>query len=77
MTQHILHRIDPARNMARFYLLSLQPTLFGEVSVARNWGRIGTGGRCLVEFHTSEGAARAALERLEASKRRRGYRNVE
>ncbi len=25
-----LTRIDPARNMARFYTMALQPTLFGE-----------------------------------------------
>jgi len=24
-----LHRIDPARNMARFYVLDVQPDLFG------------------------------------------------
>lgn len=24
-----LHRIDPARNMARFYRLDIQPNLFG------------------------------------------------
>jgi hypothetical protein len=33
-----LHRIDPARNMARFYVLSIQPTLFGGASLIRNWG---------------------------------------
>ncbi len=40
-----LHRIDPERNMHRFYLLTVQPTLFGGVSVIRNWGRIGSSGR--------------------------------
>ncbi|OYZ92578.1 MAG: molybdenum metabolism regulator, partial [Xanthobacter sp. 17-67-6] len=30
-----LRRIDPARNMRRFYTLSLQPTLFGGTSVVR------------------------------------------
>lgn len=39
-----LVRIDPKRNMARFYGIALQPTLFGEVSVVRCWGRIGTKG---------------------------------
>ncbi|WP_145926033.1 WGR domain-containing protein [Shinella sp. HZN7] len=32
-------RIDAMRNMARFYMLSLEPTLFGEVAVLRHWGR--------------------------------------
>ncbi|MBN9245505.1 MAG: WGR domain-containing protein [Mesorhizobium sp.] len=74
MTQHLLHRIDPARNMARFYLLSLQPTLFGEVSVVRSWGRIGTAGRCKIESHETGQGACAALARLKAAKLRRGYR---
>ena len=37
-------RIDDARNMARYYTLSIQPTLFGEVAVVRCWGRIGARG---------------------------------
>jgi predicted DNA-binding WGR domain protein len=73
-TETFLHRVDPARNMARFYGLSLQPTLFGEVSVVRAWGRIGTHGRTMIATHaTGEGAA-IAFARLEAAKRRRGYR---
>jgi predicted DNA-binding WGR domain protein len=74
MSERLLHRIDPARNMARFYALALQPTLFGEVSLLRAWGRIGTHGRAKIEtFATAEQAA-GALTRLEARKRKRGYR---
>ncbi|WP_165915128.1 WGR domain-containing protein [Rhizobium sp. PP-F2F-G48] len=69
-----LTRIDPERNMARFYLLSLQPTLFGDVSLLRNWGRIGTGGRTKIDTYDEAEAASAACDRLERSKRRRGYR---
>ncbi len=32
-----LHRIDPDRNMARFYTMSVQPSLFGEWSLFREW----------------------------------------
>ena len=35
-----LRRIDPDRNMARFYTMSVQPTLFGEWALLREWGRI-------------------------------------
>lgn len=70
----VLRRIDPARNMARFYCLSLQPTLFGEVSVLREWGRIGTLGRCRIDSHSDAEQAAAAFRKLEAVKRRRGYR---
>lgn len=38
-------RKDPALNMARYYSLSLQPTLFGEIALVRMWGRIGTMGQ--------------------------------
>ncbi|BDA87268.1 WGR domain-containing protein (plasmid) [Aureimonas sp. SA4125] len=69
-----LTRIDPARNMARFYVLALQPTLFGGVSVIRNWGRIGTNGREKVETYDDVDDAGAACRRLERTKRRRGYR---
>ncbi|WP_419906024.1 WGR domain-containing protein [Hoeflea sp.] len=40
-----LRRIDPARNMRRFYCLSVQPTLFGGASLIRDRGRIGTRGQ--------------------------------
>ncbi|OQM75310.1 WGR domain-containing protein [Manganibacter manganicus] len=75
MSERILYRIDPSRNMARFYVLDKQPTLFGEISLVRGWGRIGTNGRIKIEtFGTGEGADRAFC-RLEARKRRRGYRD--
>ncbi|MCK1301961.1 WGR domain-containing protein [Bradyrhizobium sp. 24] len=41
MTAIVLTRIDNRRNMARFYKLDLQPTLFDEWSIVREWGRIG------------------------------------
>ena len=52
-----LRRIDAARNMRRFYALSAQPTLFGEMSLFRNWGRIGTSGKTMVR--TFDGRAEA------------------
>ena len=40
-----LRRIDPARNMARFYAVEVMPTLFGHWAVVRRWGRVNTDGR--------------------------------
>jgi predicted DNA-binding WGR domain protein len=74
VSETVLHRIDPAQNMARFYCLALQPTLFGEVSVVRAWGRIGTRGRMKIDSYATGEGASAALARLEGQKRRRGYR---
>jgi predicted DNA-binding WGR domain protein len=39
-----LIRTDSRRNMARFCKLDVQPTLFGEWSLVREWGRIGRDG---------------------------------
>jgi predicted DNA-binding WGR domain protein len=68
-----LRRIDAARNMARFYLLSLQPTLFGEISLIRQWGRIGGEGQKKIETFATQDDAVRAWARLERIKRRRGY----
>lgn len=72
-TARHFRRIDAASNMARFYMLSLEPTLFGDVAVFRHWGRIGTRGRQAATFHASLADAQVALERQVARRRRRGY----
>jgi predicted DNA-binding WGR domain protein len=45
MTTLHLRRTDPARNMRRFYLLDVQPDLFGQWRFIREWGRIGSAGQ--------------------------------
>ncbi|MDN3722126.1 WGR domain-containing protein [Roseibium salinum] len=40
----LLTRVDRARNMARFYRLAIEPTLFGGLVLHRTWGRLGTWG---------------------------------
>ena len=42
-----VERRDSAQNMARYYVLAIQPTLFGEVQLTRRWGRIGSRGQSL------------------------------
>jgi predicted DNA-binding WGR domain protein len=37
----VLERIDPAGNIARYYVLSIEPTLFAKHTLVRRWGRIG------------------------------------
>lgn len=68
-----LVRIVPSENMARFYGIALQPTLFGEVAVVRCWGRIGTRGRVMGITYPDADQAFDALVKLENTKRRRGY----
>ena len=69
---HLIH-VDPDVNMARFYGIELQPTLFGEMSVLRTWGRIGTNGQAMMVTYDDEAQASEALHSLEKQKRRRGY----
>ena len=68
-----LVRIVPSENMARFYGITLQPTLFGEFAVVRCWGRISTRGRLMAITYPDEEQAVDALVKLENTKRRRGY----
>lgn len=70
----ILDRRDPAANMARFYVLSVEESLFGDAALIREWGRIGSTGRRRIELHESEGRAVEALETWLRRKQRRGYR---
>jgi predicted DNA-binding WGR domain protein len=72
-----LHRNDLAANMARFYSIYLVPTLFGEVTVLRRWGRIGTCGRMQSETWSGAGEAEAAANRTLQQKSCRGYRPAE
>lgn len=68
-----LERCDPSRNMARFYALSLAPSLFGDVVLVRRWGRIGSSGRLRLEIFESETEAVTAMLALLRRKRARGY----
>jgi len=69
----VLDRVDPARNMARYYVLSIEPTLFEEFALVRRWGRIGSAGKTRIDLHPSPPAARIELEKWLSRKRRRGY----
>lgn len=68
-----LTHIDPSRNMARYYLMTIQPNLFGEWSLVREWGRIGKGGQVKQASFSSAEEARQAFTRLVKAKQRRGY----
>jgi predicted DNA-binding WGR domain protein len=69
-----LFRVDEERNIARFYKLDVQPTLFGEWSVVREWCRIGRPGTVRVEMHRTRGIADIALISKWSEKRKGGYR---
>ncbi len=69
-----VERSDASRNMARYYAMSIEPNLFGDICLLRKWGRIGTKGQVMVHhFGREEDAVRLFLDLLR-EKRKRGYR---
>ena len=71
-----LTRTDTDRNMRRFYRLDVQPDLFGNWSLWREWGRIGSGGQVRQDPFPSAEAAEAALSAFHQVKVRRGYQKA-
>lgn len=70
----VLDRCDPQQNMQRFYVLSIEPTLFGDSAVLRQWGRHGTRGCEKRDLYATTAAAREALDEWLRRKSRRGYK---
>lgn len=68
-----LTRIDPSQNMQRFYALAVEPTLFGEWALVREWGRIGRAGHIKSAAYATRGAADLALAQEFKRKVRDGY----
>lgn len=68
-----LSRIDPEKNMRRFYRLTVQRDLFGGAMLTREFGRIGSPGRLVSEIHSDEGIAVNSLADWVRRKRKRGY----
>jgi predicted DNA-binding WGR domain protein len=71
----VLERIEPARNIARYYVLSIEPTLFAKHTLIRRWGRIGSLGRERLQFFRGDDApqAQVTLQMWLARKSKRGY----
>lgn len=72
--QLYVERKDRAKNMARYYAMSIEANLFGELCLTRRWGRIGTRGQTLIHHFEREQDAVALFLDLTRQKRARGYR---
>ena len=70
----VLERRDARCNKARFYVLAIEPTLFGDAGLVREWGRIGSRGRRRLDLHADMETAGEALEMWLARKAQRGYK---
>jgi predicted DNA-binding WGR domain protein len=66
----VLERVDRAKNMARFYVLSIEPTLFEDLALVRRWGRIGSAGCQRIDLHPSRRVAQMELTKWLDRKRR-------
>lgn len=73
---YVLERIDASKNMARYYVLSIEPTLFEETALVREWGRLGTPGRRVSNLFDLPASAVVALDIWLARKQKRGYRRI-
>lgn len=71
-----LQCIDPAKNKRRFYVMKIQPNLFGEWELVREWGRIGAGGRVRRDAYPSAGLTLDALVKRRQQKLMHGYTAV-
>ena len=71
-----LHRAVPNQNIARFYVVLVLPTLFGDRTLTREWGRIGSPGTVRSNAFKSEHDALTAAAHLIGRKKRRGYAAV-
>ena len=68
-----LTRIDPARQLQRFWLSMMTPTLFGGWSLVREWGCIGSPGTVQARSFDSEVEARRVERRSIRKRERHGY----
>ena len=59
----LLTRTDPARNIDRFYIVEIMPSLFGDWTVLREWGRRGSAGTVRINSYARRDEAETAQRR--------------
>jgi predicted DNA-binding WGR domain protein len=69
-----LTRTDPTRNINRFYVVDITPTLFGEWAVLREWGRRGSPGTLRLDSYRRQEEAQSAQQRTIKRRLQRSYR---
>lgn len=72
--QLYVERTDPTQNMARYYAMQIEQTMFGEACLIRRWGRIGKRGQEKQHVFAREEEAVLLFLDLLKQKRARGYR---
>jgi len=69
-----VEREDISKNMDRYYAMSIEPTLFGDICLTRRWGRIGTHGQAMEHHFKCEEDAVGLFLDLLRQKHKRGCR---
>jgi predicted DNA-binding WGR domain protein len=70
-----LTRTDPSRNIDRFYVVDIMPTLFGEWAVLRECGRRGSAGTVRLNSYQRRNEAETAERRTIKRRLQHGYRD--
>jgi predicted DNA-binding WGR domain protein len=68
-----LYRIEQTSNMQRFYRLDIQPDLFGNQCLIREWGRIGRPGQVRCVSYPTDDQAQSAFQKQREVKEKKGY----
>lgn len=68
-----LTRTDAAKNLHRFYVVQLAPTLFGEWTLLCEWGRSGSPGTVRLTSFEQEQEAEKAAQRIIKRRLQHGY----
>lgn len=68
-----MERREPARNIQRFYAITVTRTRFDDWALVREWGRIGQPGTVRETGMASEHTAVTTSASLRRRKERRGY----
>ncbi|MEL4072718.1 WGR domain-containing protein [Ochrobactrum sp. GPK 3] len=70
-----VERIDPNKNIARYYAMHISYSLFGEPCLTRQWGRIGASGQVKLQHFEHETEAVQLFLTLARKKQMRGYKS--
>ena len=73
MNRIYLERHDPDKNLHRFYQMFVTPGIFGDWSLVREWGRVGSPGTVRKDWFDKEEEAVIAGEKLREAKQKKGY----
>jgi predicted DNA-binding WGR domain protein len=68
--------VDAGANRQRFYVLTWQPTLFGDGALVKTWGRLGTEGRSQAVFWGEREHAQPLIDRLLRRRQQHHYQLV-